>query len=83
MGSIFSQSTNTCNYHCPVCMATGKVPNIAGRFHLINETQCKCNGCQTVFEKEIIFRPVVLSTAQYASPTPMATAVIGGNQCYP
>lgn len=55
----FSRSTNTCNYHCPVCMASGKLPNIAGRFHLINETQCKCNGCNTVFEKNIVYRPVV------------------------
>jgi ribosomal 30S subunit maturation factor RimM len=52
MGSRFSYPTNACNYHCSVCMATGKVPNIAGRFHLINETQCKCNGCQTVFVQD-------------------------------
>jgi hypothetical protein len=56
-------------------MATGKEPNIAGRFHLINETQCKCNGCQTVFEKEIIYRPVVYSKAQYSTPTQVATIV--------
>jgi hypothetical protein len=75
MGSRFSYPSNACNYHCSVCMATGKVPNIAGRFHLINETQCKCNGCQTVFEKEIIYRPVVYSKAQYSTPTQVATIV--------
>lgn len=59
-------------------METGKVPNIAGRFHLINETQCQCNGCRTVFEKEIIFRPVVLSAAEYTPSTPIATVVYEG-----
>jgi hypothetical protein len=60
----YSQSPNTCNYHCPVCMASGKVPNIAGKFHLISETHCRCNGCQTVYEKEIIFRPVLMPTVE-------------------
>jgi hypothetical protein len=42
---------NICNYNCPVCRKTGKLPNIAGKFFLINDTQCKCNGCNTVFDK--------------------------------
>lgn len=45
-------------------MESGKIPNIAGRFHLINETQCKCNGCNTVFEKGIVFRPLGLSVVR-------------------
>jgi hypothetical protein len=64
-------------------METGKIPNIAGRFHLINETQCQCNGCRTVFEKEIIFRPVILSAAEYTPSTPMATVVSGGGTTFP
>lgn len=42
---------NNCNYNCQVCRKSGKLPNIAGRFYLINDTQCKCNGCNTVFDK--------------------------------
>ena len=47
------------NYHCPVCQSTGRTPNIAGRFFIINLTQCKCNGCSTVFEKTRFYKQVV------------------------
>jgi len=57
--SSYSNSTQNCNYYCPVCKKSGKLPNIAGRFFLINDTQCKCNGCNTVFDKsEYYARPV-------------------------
>ena len=59
MGSRFSYSPNACNYNCSVCMASGKDPTLSGRFHIINETQCKCNGCDTVFEKSVIYKPVI------------------------
>ena len=61
MRSRFSYSSRTCNYNCKVCMASGKEPNLAGRFHIINETHCKCNGCNTVFEKSVIYRPVIVN----------------------
>jgi len=44
------------NHDCPVCQTTGRVPNIAGKFFIINETECKCNGCNTVFEKTRFFK---------------------------
>ena len=56
MGSRFSfPQTIACNYNCPVCKATGKTPNIAGKFFLINDTQCQCNGCRTIFDKEFFY----------------------------
>lgn len=58
MGSMASQS-NKCNYNCPVCKATNKIPNLAGRFFLINESQCQCNACNTIFEKRQFYaKPV-------------------------
>jgi len=33
MGASQSQDLNPVNYNCPVCMASNKLPNIAGRFH--------------------------------------------------
>uniref|UniRef100_A0A6C0JWW7 Uncharacterized protein n=1 Tax=viral metagenome TaxID=1070528 RepID=A0A6C0JWW7_9ZZZZ len=55
MGSLFSQQTTKCNYHCPVCKSSGATPNMAGRFFIINETQCQCNGCNTIFEKHMFY----------------------------
>jgi hypothetical protein len=50
---------NRCNYHCPVCKKTGKVPNIAGKFFLINDTECKCNACNSVFPKSQFYKVIV------------------------
>ena len=47
---------NPVNYNCPVCMSSNKLPNIAGRFFLINETECQCNGCNTVFDKKHFYK---------------------------
>jgi hypothetical protein len=52
--SFFSK--NPVNYDCPVCQSSGKLPNSAGRFFIINDTQCQCNGCKTVFNKEQFFK---------------------------
>jgi hypothetical protein len=46
------------NYNCPVCIASGKLPNIAGRFFLINEKECQCNGCSSKFPKEQFYKNV-------------------------
>lgn len=58
MGQRFSNSlkpvSNPVNYHCPVCKSSGKLPNIAGRFFIINDTECQCNGCNSVFEKTFL-----------------------------
>ena len=35
-----------------------KIPNIAGRFHIINETQCQCNGCNTIYPKSEYYKKI-------------------------
>ena len=57
MGSNVSFSSNTikCNYHCPICRESGKTPNMAGQFFLINSTQCQCNACHTIFDKNLFY----------------------------
>ena len=61
MGQRFSTiiPKNNCNYECPVCAQSGKTPNLAGRFNIINEYECKCNGCNTIFEKCRFYKTVV------------------------
>ena len=49
------------NYNCPVCRDTEQIPNIAGRFFIINETQCRCNGCNTVFDKKLFYQPGIFT----------------------
>jgi rubredoxin len=49
MGNRFSQEK--CNYHCPICRLSGKIPNIAGKFIIINENKCQCNACNYIFDK--------------------------------
>jgi hypothetical protein len=46
---------NPVNARCPVCKETKKLQNLNGRFFIINETECKCNGCNTVFLKNLFF----------------------------
>jgi len=55
-----SKSQNPVNYDCPVCQKTGKLPNLAGRFFIINEKECQCNGCDTVFDKTTYYKKVQL-----------------------
>jgi len=54
-----SSDDNKCNHDCPNCQKSGKVPNIAGRFFIINDTECKCNACNGVFPKEKFYKAVV------------------------
>lgn len=56
MGSTYSNYETRVNYNCPVCMEKGLLPNLAGNFYLINDTQCKCNGCNTVFDKKDYYK---------------------------
>ena len=44
-----------CNYNCPVCRSSGSVPNMAGRFYIINAYECQCNGCNSIFLKKFFF----------------------------
>ena len=52
------------NYHCPKCMLYNELPNAAGRFFIINERECQCNGCGTVYNKNIAYTPVAKETGQ-------------------
>lgn len=60
MGQCLSLSIkyddNPVNAECPVCKETKKVPNLTGRFFIINETECKCNGCNTIFPKSQFYK---------------------------
>jgi hypothetical protein len=57
MSKLYEQ--NPVNYYCPKCKETGKTPNLAGRFFIINETECECNGCKTIYPKSKMYKPVV------------------------
>jgi hypothetical protein len=40
-------------------MRTGKLPNAGGKFHLISETICQCNGCNAIYPKTQFYKPVI------------------------
>lgn len=40
------------NYDCVVCKQTKEVPNLIGKFNVINETEYQCNSCNTIFKKK-------------------------------
>ena len=58
MGQICSKNLEDTkvNYNCPVCMSSNKLPNLNGRFFIVNETHCRCNGCNTLFEKKQFYK---------------------------
>jgi len=65
MGLQFSKSNeqsilsnNAVNYNCPECQKTGKLPNLAGRFFIIDDNQCQCNGCGTKYPKSQFYKTV-------------------------
>jgi hypothetical protein len=55
-----TQFSNPVNYDCPVCQQSGKMPNLGGRFFIINLKECQCNGCNSIFEKNRFYKPVVV-----------------------
>lgn len=70
MGNTTSHNIITpVNYDCPKCMEKGQgiLPNIAGRFHIINETECKCNGCNTIYPKSQFYKTVIDNVEQAKS----------------
>jgi len=71
MGQLFSQieRPGPVNYDCPVCQKSGKLPNLAGKFFIINLKECQCNGCNTIFEKKLFFKTVVDSEIYTNSTT--------------
>jgi hypothetical protein len=70
MGQTMSQlyKENPVNYHCPTCKQTGKTPNLAGRFFIINDNECQCNGCKTIFPKSQMYKPVVTAAKLVENP---------------
>jgi hypothetical protein len=53
------------NYNCPNCKLSGKLPNIAGKFLIISDNMCKCNGCNGIFEKNKYFKVIVDNAKLY------------------
>ena len=70
MGPSQWQNLNPVNYNCQVCWASQKIPNIAGRFNLINERECKCNGCNSVFEKKRFYKSYKVNAINVKSEEP-------------
>ena len=65
MGTASSSKIhNPVNNDCPICKSSGKLPNMGGRFFIINETECQCNGCNTIFKKELYYKNTVLAVEQ-------------------
>ena len=50
---------NAVNYNCPKCKESGKTPNLKGRFFLINEKECQCNGCKSIYPKSDFYLSVI------------------------
>ena len=70
MGQNKSQpfyNQNPVNYDCPVCKNSNQLPNIAGKFFLMGNKYCQCNGCKTVFEKSYFYKPHSLSAVNVKS----------------
>ena len=66
MSRIYNQ--NPVNYNCPKCKESGRPPNLAGRFYIINDTQCQCNGCNSVYDKKLFYKPVVTNASVVEQP---------------
>jgi len=57
INSDFSRrDPDRCNYSCPTCKKSGKMPTISGRFHIINDKECQCNACYSIFNKNIFYK---------------------------
>ena len=57
MGNTISHNIiKNVNYNCPICMEEGNLPNLAGRFYIINNNMCQCNGCNIVYPKNWFFK---------------------------
>lgn len=57
MGQSNSQYSTKCNALCPLCMCVpNAIPNIAGRFFIINNHECQCNACNSIFEKTLFYK---------------------------
>ena len=48
----FSTERQACNYYCKVCKSSGGVPNILGRFIILDNKNIFCTGCKSEFPKD-------------------------------
>jgi recombinational DNA repair protein RecR len=51
MGLTYSKPKGV-NYDCLTCRQTQNVPNLLGKFVVLNETEYQCNSCNTIYKKE-------------------------------
>lgn len=54
--SLKNQKSTPVNYDCPVCKETKRLPNLLGKFFIINEKECQCNGCNSIFPKSKFYK---------------------------
>ena len=40
------------NYDCSVCKQNNRLPNLLGKFVIINTTEYQCNSCETIFKRD-------------------------------
>jgi hypothetical protein len=40
------------NYDCAVCKQTKRLPNLLGKFVIINTTEYQCNSCETIYKRD-------------------------------
>ncbi len=77
------QEEGRCNYMCPVCQKSGKLPTISGRFYIINDTECQCNACYTIFHKNIFYRKYKENVGflEDSDPTSTSNSTSFDNDC--
>jgi hypothetical protein len=56
------EESDKCNYLCPNCQKTGKLPTLSGRFFIINDTECQCNACYSIFNKKLFYKSYSTNT---------------------
>jgi hypothetical protein len=66
---MLKRTMRKCNALCPVCAKSGHTPNIAGRFFLIENGMCQCNGCNSVFYKKLFYSCFDTETETLITPT--------------
>lgn len=47
----FNTKRYACNYNCSICKKSGKIPNILGKFVIVDNNVI-CTGCKNTFTKE-------------------------------
>jgi hypothetical protein len=50
--SLLTPTRKHTNYDCANCRQTNDTPNMLGKFNIINESEYKCNSCNTIFVRK-------------------------------